>query len=65
MSRRRRQAPDSGWSTVEKRRLLAGLESGAWSLAGACYRFGLSAADTGSAAPKACSILDPDCEACQ
>jgi len=27
--------------------------------------FGLSAADTGSAAPKACSILDPDCEACQ
>jgi len=27
--------------------------------------FGLNAADTGSAAPKACSILDPDCEACQ
>ena len=27
--------------------------------------FGLSAADSGSAAPKACSILDPDCEACQ
>ncbi len=26
--------------------------------------FGLKA-DTGSAAPKACSILDPDCEACQ
>jgi len=26
---------------------------------------GLSTADTGSAAPKACSILDPDCEACQ
>ena len=25
----------------------------------------LSANDTGSAAPKACSILDPDCEACQ
>ena len=27
--------------------------------------FGLKATDTGSAAPKACSILDPDCEACQ
>ena len=27
--------------------------------------FGLSATDSGSAAPKACSILDPDCEACQ
>jgi ribonucleoside-diphosphate reductase alpha chain len=27
--------------------------------------FGLDAADSGSAAPKACSILDPDCEACQ
>ncbi len=27
--------------------------------------FGLSASDSGSAAPKACSILDPDCEACQ
>ncbi len=25
----------------------------------------LGAVDTGSAAPKACSILDPDCEACQ
>ena len=25
----------------------------------------LAADDTNSAAPKACSILDPDCEACQ
>jgi len=27
--------------------------------------FALSASQSGSAAPKACSILDPDCEACQ
>lgn len=27
--------------------------------------YALSSSDTGSAAPKACSILDPDCEACQ
>jgi ribonucleoside-diphosphate reductase alpha chain len=27
--------------------------------------YALGAADTGSSAPKACSILDPDCEACQ
>jgi ribonucleoside-diphosphate reductase alpha chain len=27
--------------------------------------YALGAADTGNSAPKACSILDPDCEACQ
>jgi len=38
-------------------------KSNALSAVGGTY--GLSAEETGSAAPKACSILDPDCDACQ
>jgi ribonucleoside-diphosphate reductase alpha chain len=51
-----------GATHMEKSATDSGAGKGEIKSAGA---YALSAADTGSSAPKACSILDPDCEACQ
>ncbi|MCB1785403.1 MAG: ribonucleoside-diphosphate reductase subunit alpha [Chromatiaceae bacterium] len=53
-----------GATHVEKSTMDDSSRSNKLSAVGGSYQ-GLSAADTGTGAPKACSILDPDCEACQ
>jgi len=53
-----------GATHVEKSTMDDSSRSNKLSAVGGSYR-ALSAEDTGSSAPKACSILDPDCEACQ
>ena len=53
-----------GATHVEKSTLDDSSKANKLSAVGGSYG-GLGAEDGGSAAPKACSILDPDCEACQ
>ena len=53
-----------GATHVEKSTLDDSSKANKLSAVGGSYG-GLGAGDTGGAAPKACSILDPDCEACQ
>ncbi|MCG6966085.1 MAG: ribonucleoside-diphosphate reductase subunit alpha [Chromatiaceae bacterium] len=53
-----------GATHVEKSTMDDTSRSNKLSAVGGSYR-ALSVADADSAAPKACSILDPDCEACQ
>jgi len=53
-----------GATHVEKSTMDDSSRANQLSAVGGSYQ-ALSAGDTGGAAPKACSILDPDCEACQ
>jgi ribonucleoside-diphosphate reductase alpha chain len=53
-----------GATHVEKSTMDDSSRANQLSAVGGSYQ-ALSTADTGSAAPQACSILDPDCEACQ
>ncbi|MCB1789591.1 MAG: ribonucleoside-diphosphate reductase subunit alpha [Gammaproteobacteria bacterium] len=53
-----------GATHVEKSTMDDSSRANKLSAVGGSYR-ALGASDVGSAAPKACSILDPDCEACQ